>query len=539
MEAKRTRNKKIYDEVTDRIDKGLLLKDACEFVGRQNEKSVNAVKMCYYRQGGNKTSSHGNSLLSFRQNALLLGLVLAFSAINNPLTPQELKENMEPVVGFTMSDSALYMWIERHELEIRKRKSKKLAKKRATTECLDHVAQFCASLEGGISNFVMQKNNCINYDETRVVMSSGSQIRLERFDKNRPEALGKREEMLGTVIPFVSAAGEVIMSVIIFKAKEVRDDGLGKVDYVLPDESYCLRGRHPRFFAVTTSGYTNTPLNKQIIEKFVEIWNLHHPGLHCYVFSDQLASHFNMEIVKSALLKNVFLWMLPRNTSHFLQPLDDVCFARFKQVIHKRLRQVEFRGLLSHVDYTDEFYHVLYEIEQSVLTPRVIQRSFINCGLFPFSSERMISLAERNIGIYTSKDPTLAEEASRAMVRVLTVNTDHPAVVMKRKRGVSEINQLFSPHAKVLLHDTQIAEHVAKKRKKDEDKKQKERDKEAHEKAKVEGRYMKTCRDPSCEVTSRGGKSWTSCNVCDALFCAKHPRYIRDHECNVRADPQA
>jgi hypothetical protein len=241
-EIQQRKNRHIYEDVLAEIERGCLLKDACEIVGQKKDKTANSVKRTYYRQGGNKQISHGNCLFSFHQGALLLALILAFSAVNNPLTPHRVKENMETVTGIVMSDSALYSWIERHHSTIRKRKSKKLAKKRATKKSLDDVAQFCASLEYGLTNFVMQENNCINYDETRVVLGSGNQIRLERFDKNRPEKLGKREKMLGTLIPFVSAKGEVLMSVIIFKAKAVRDDGLGEVDFVVPDESYCLRG---------------------------------------------------------------------------------------------------------------------------------------------------------------------------------------------------------------------------------------------------------------------------------------------------------
>ena len=77
-------------------------------------------------------------------------------------------------------------------------------------------------------------------------------------------------------------------------------------------------------------------------------------------------------MVRESLKKGVHLWMLPLNTSHFLQPLDDVCFARFKQVFRTELRRVEFRGLLSKITHENEVYAVLYEVEQSVFTPRLI-----------------------------------------------------------------------------------------------------------------------------------------------------------------------
>jgi hypothetical protein len=85
---------------------------------------VIAVKRLYYRHGGNQKSAHGNHVLDFRQETLLLALVFAFSAVNNPLTPQEVKQNMESVCGTVMSDSALYMWLERHHQTSRLKRKK-------------------------------------------------------------------------------------------------------------------------------------------------------------------------------------------------------------------------------------------------------------------------------------------------------------------------------------------------------------------------------------------------------------------------------
>jgi hypothetical protein len=132
MEGKRRRNQRLYEDVSALIDDDYSLKDACIFLAHDSEKTPDAIRKIYYRSGGNKKSSHGNCILDFCHEALLLGLILAFSAMNNPMTAQEVKANMETVCGFVYSDSSLYSWIEKHEKEIRKQKSKKLAKKDAT-----------------------------------------------------------------------------------------------------------------------------------------------------------------------------------------------------------------------------------------------------------------------------------------------------------------------------------------------------------------------------------------------------------------------
>uniref|UniRef100_A0A7S4KZW4 Uncharacterized protein n=1 Tax=Paramoeba aestuarina TaxID=180227 RepID=A0A7S4KZW4_9EUKA len=88
----------------------------------------------------------------------------------------------------------------------------------------------------------------------------------------------------------------------------IEEQKLADVDFSIPEgEPYLLRGHHPRFFAVTKSGSMNKELNISIIEKFQEVWHQNNPGKHCYLFSDQLASHMNVEMIRDALKDNVLL----------------------------------------------------------------------------------------------------------------------------------------------------------------------------------------------------------------------------------------
>ena len=59
-------------------------------------------------------------------------------------------------------------------------------------------------------------------------------------------------------------------------------------------------------------------------------------GLHCFVFGDQLASHVNENVTKSAMESGVFLWVLPSNCSHFLQVLDSFIFATLKNALRRK-----------------------------------------------------------------------------------------------------------------------------------------------------------------------------------------------------------
>jgi hypothetical protein len=90
------------------------------------------------------------------------------------------------------------------------------------------------------------------------------------------------------------------------------------------------------------------------------------------VFSDQLASHYCVEMVREAFKKNFLLWSLPANTSHFVQPLDNVCFARLKQSIAVLASKIQFQGVLIDADKKTLLYSAIYHQEFEVWTPRLI-----------------------------------------------------------------------------------------------------------------------------------------------------------------------
>jgi hypothetical protein len=519
----------IYEEVLDEIRHGESLLNACKCVGRSNNRTAKSVEYIYYNMGGNTISPHGHSLLTFQQEAILLGLLLAFSAVGNPLTAPEFKTHAELMLQKPISEATAWRWLATHDQEVSKRKTKKLAGKRADPWSIHEAKMFCASLSTSLDYFIMTGKNCVNYDETRIVLGTGGNVRLERKDKNRPEALGKRDDVLGTLVIFASAAGEVLMSVIILKAEEDPDRDLVTATFVVPDRQYVLRGQHPRFFAVTTSGYTSTPTNRLILAKFRAIWQLRYPGLHCYLFSDQLSSHYNTELVRENLEGGVHLWSLVANTSHITQPLDDVCFARFKQELYRRVRGVEFVGLLFTSDYKDEVYSALYDVEETVFTPRLLNRAFLNTGLFPFNPEKVLRLVKENVGVFETEEPSLAEEASQVMVSVLRHHQNSkPRNQCKRKRGKVSLNGLHSPHQLLAFE----GEKEWKKREKEEEREQKRLKKMEEDELKKDDRAKRTCEEPSCSTVHQSSKQWFICDSCFGHLCPKHKRFAGKHTCD-------
>jgi hypothetical protein len=228
-----------------------------------------------------------------------------------------------------------------------------------------------------------------------------------------------------------------------------------------------------------------------------------------------------------------------KNTSHFLQPLDDLCFARFKQVLRAIFHQVEFRGVLSKIEYTGHLYAALYEAEQSVFTPRLLRRAFENCGLWPFDPQRILRLTQQNVGQFEKQGDSLASEASRIIVEVMEQEklAPHPKVSRKRTRPL--LNTLHSPWDRQLNQEREKYEREVKRKKKQQEKDQRDFDKRQEVRAKKVRRLLRTCRDPSCDRCCYGGKNWRQCTPCEGFFCPKHKSYFENHPCVASAPKPA
>lgn len=298
-----------------------------------------------------------------------------------------------------------YNWIKRLKTkwksELSKKKTKLLADKRTNKILSDDVLDFIGQVEVVKEVHPMTAKNSFNYNETQVYVSSDGTVCFEHVGKDKPHHEGTKGKTIGSPVTFICADGSVFMSVWIFKRKPPKgagtDGGLKANIRVPMGGKYNLRDSWPRYYCWTDTGYSNTELHHAIIGKFGRLWKLKKRNQFYWLFEDQLGCHKSLETVRQALLSNVMSWLLPGNTSHFLQPLDNLAFAKFKQT----LRVLAERMIPGHNILKEElisfFYEVAYKAECIVFTKRVIQRSFAKVGLFPFDKERILLLVKTNV----------------------------------------------------------------------------------------------------------------------------------------------
>ena len=202
----------------------------------------------------------------------------------------------------------------------------------------------------------------------------------------------------------MAADGSVFMRVWIFKAKPIDiGDKNGILNALfeipeIPQQQRPRRGDWPRFYAFTDTGYRNKSLHARIMKKFGELCRQRHPSAWCYLFVDQLSAHKVPTTVKDALEMGVMCWLLPANTSHFLQPLDDTIFAWFKKILGSSAAKIRLHQDASPLQVRMAMNQAGFEAEKKAFTDRVIQRSFQNNSLYPFDPDWILHLLDLNAG---------------------------------------------------------------------------------------------------------------------------------------------
>jgi hypothetical protein len=294
-------------------------------------------------------------------------------------------------------------------------------------------------------------------------------------------------------------------------------DNFPDVEARFLDSGRTKRGEWPRFYAYTPSGYTNSGLHAEIVGVFSKMWHDEHKNVHCWLFSDQLGAHKCADAVADALGRGVMCWLFPANTSHFLQPLDDLVFANFKQHLKESMRAVQWSAALTPFHFECFLYQLTYEAEKKALKKNVIKSAFFSTGIFPFDNAKILARTAAYAGKLKSESRFEFLSAMRSTVDNILQARAFSATLVTSKVTV-EKNVLYLPF-QLLEKGAEIREQ---RRLEAESKVAARREIQEAKEAK---KLAKTCVSEGCRRYSNSdgrAAGWKKCVVCDALFCKQH-----------------
>ncbi len=115
---------------------------------------------------------------------------------------------------------------------------------------------------------------------------------------------------------------------------------------------------------------------------------------------DNLRFHKDLEPIIKAKDQFVHLLFLPPNTGYFLQPLDDLIFARYKDHLARLARELllALKETSTRRSSAEIITAVTAAAEKIAFSPDAIKKSFENCGMWPINYEMIERMAYLNIG---------------------------------------------------------------------------------------------------------------------------------------------
>jgi hypothetical protein len=136
------------------------------------------------------------------------------------------------------------------------------------------------------------------------------------------------------------------------------------------------------------------------------------------------------QLYSIVLTNNIHVAFFPSNTTHFLQPADNLVFTNFKKNLYSFLQEkltvttakdrisigqmllkVIFNKLINNIKVTQE--------ARVAITPPVIVKSFENVGIHPWNADLIVQHAKLNIGI-NLKEENPVDEKYEEIVTLVT-----------------------------------------------------------------------------------------------------------------------
>ena len=380
------------------INKGTETRIAIATIANIAQMSIGTLRAAYYKLRPTD-NHHGNSVLTSDQEAVIVAVLQAQSIANKSLTAKNLRDLIYDMTGRVVSRNWPFRFQLRHKKDLTSKTCKQLTSNRSKGAYIDDVRSFIAEYEQFTQFHAFKKSAIFNIDET-LLSNKGDKLVEKRFESTqrlRAESEYVRTRCCGSLVALVCADGSCLMLVYCIRA-DIDKKGAVTANYALNLTRVTRRSGYERFFIFTKSGRIDTLCFKLILDKFFRIWDSMHPGLDVLIFSDQLGAHRDPDLIRTNVKRKVWLFSLPRNCSHWIQPLDDVVFALFKKFLKTAMDEIQTDAAHVGLPASNALMYASYSIEKKCFTKQVIIQSFLNCGLVPWNSRKIIELANKNQG---------------------------------------------------------------------------------------------------------------------------------------------
>jgi len=594
-----------YDIIDVKVEAGSSVLRACRLlcqdVGFKGDTDlwVNRIRAKYIRYKkklAKKNPRHGNMIGTVVQEALLVGVARSFSLAGSPLDRGQMLTAASEVFGHQVGAKWLFFYfyfyliilfsffkflyryhrfIDQYSSEIIDSSRKLTSSKRLgplTRKNTDVFIQIFGSLVPFINR---DGSNLWNADESLISVHQGK-LRLHRVHAKGSKTGAKKQGTLrtaGSMTPFVNALGDLALLVYCMKAEEGKEVELEVPIPVNRPRTRSTGQLVEYLYLFTHSGYMNKTTWGLALEKFAQIIKRRTPGLLNYLLSDNLRFHRKPEAMRVALKLNIYQVFFAPNKSQSDQPLDDLPFAIYKTQLSLDASRERWTKIIENQNHRHLLMQITRHSEEIAFTSKHIREGFDNCGIWPFSPEKMYEnmckdYGEEDVEMGEGEKEVLSirQEAERVTAAILDST---PSISSKTRRvTIATIyGEAFDTDSILRRHDQELAEKEKKDQEKQEKKAREEKEKEVRKKDREEKKKLRdalkkiqkkkkeerriqsewkkqeekknteerlekqknhTCRFRGCDHVWKSSAKWIWCDFCDAYgLCSSHRHHLK------------
>jgi hypothetical protein len=419
------------------------------------------------------------------------------------------------------------------------RQGKALDKKRHTDKLVSNTEAFIEWYQNVLEKHKTTARWILNADESPLKIEPRELIDAVcvRSSSKRADILMPKLKGHVSVLPIVSASGEVWLSVYILKAKKTSSASDTRVvlGFTPEKRSRIQRSDWKRMYMGTEAGFINSDAWKNTMMELERVIRPFWGSEKVILVVDNATPHKSLDAIKWMHEHNMYMVYLPPNTSHLLQPLDQEAFANWKRHLLLEVKSVNPIRFQTVESLTEVLIQMGAKAERKAFTKKILVGCWRKTGLYPFDPDvvrgRVVEGVENKCIESRTPDPTM-NPTMMGLVELFRRDNQEIGKAIGKKVCVRV--QRDTPFTSEMLEELS-AKQEAEKRLRIERGEQKKEARKALQlkrkremetkKAAAEERKMAKRRkrvEDSCRVCDKlwsGAKSWIGCEHCDWWVC--------------------
>ena len=294
----------------------------------------------------------------------------------------------------------------------------------------------------------MKSSTILNMDETRVAVQRDGNIPSGFICGTKipgGNVAIRTEQICCTVVPFVCANGECVVVYIVLRQDEWEGDKNPRFVTIVDSEHRSRQSKRKQGvgwiyrYVLTPTSYLDKAAFREMMLDFAKIWDRHHKTF-AYVMMDRCSTHVDEKVIEELFDVNVRVILLPANTTHFAQPLDQEPLGEFQRQFGRLVwEKVDFidKACPEHPKPTVAFFSALYDASRTAFSKKLIVAGFRTAGIWPWNSQNFaqivnkysIDQAANRLEQHVVKSTTLSKEVQTRFLE------------KRRAKGKKEIEQ--------------------------------------------------------------------------------------------------